>query len=390
MAMLSNVKVIDMVNGKATKIELYGDKYTMVDDGTANVGDIMLSLIDTRDITKGAYYEVADTGYREVHEYTFFDDVEDEAHFFGGQAVVFRKEEVAEADTSGFSEIDVEDAMVGDFVKFTGVVPDYITKGKLYKIEEIDGAGDPQVRDDDGDMFDTDMEDFVVLRKDAEEILTYNGKQYENIGEVEAKPGDLVVFHADHFHNTTGGKPYEVTGDDQFVSDHGRKLFTKGWGGKEKRDVYRLIETKQAEPELEVGDIVVITGEEARQSRGCRNEVGDIGKIVEYEVAEGAYKVDVPGRPDYANYTDKSEVRRATDEEARKYREAAAVHEASKFKAGDIARVVSSPCGSPEGSLVEITSVSGDSIIAEGVATFTHKIMKYVYCPHHLEYVASK
>ncbi len=453
MAMLSNVKTIDMVNGEVTKIEYLGDKYTKVDDRTANVGDIMLSLIETMDITKGAYYEVVDTGYREVHKYTFFDDAEDEAHFFGGQAVVFRKEET---DTSGFTEIDVEDAMVGDFVKFTGVVPDYITKGKLYKIEEIDGLGDPQVRDDDGDMFDTDMEDFVVLRKDVKGILTYNGKQYENIGAEEAKPGDLVVFHNSHSFNTTGGKPYEVKEDDQFVADNWTTLYTEGWGGKEKRDVYRLIETKQAGlsfDDFKAGDKVkLLSGggdypligfgdgntyevKDTNYSHGSgirkiaiekqsgmgrrgyadpsqlekvteepikvgdyamvtveylEHKVGDILKITDTEdTGSFDFRVDRIGYDTYG-FIRTENIKKISEEEGKKSEAEAEKAKLAKFKVGDIARVVKSPGASPVGTIVEITRISDFNICAKGWSTSVNQIMTYVYGPDDLEYVASK
>ncbi|WP_261795071.1 hypothetical protein [Bacillus licheniformis] len=65
-----------------------------------------------------------------------------------------------------YVRIDKSEAKAGDFVKFDEAPNEFLTAGKYYEIYRVDGCGDPQIRDDDGDGFDTYCaDDFEVYRK---------------------------------------------------------------------------------------------------------------------------------------------------------------------------------------------------------------------------------
>ena len=90
-----------------------------------------------------------------------------------------------------------------------------------------------------------------------------------------------------------------------------------------------------------VGDIVVITG----NTNGSINKVGDIGRVGERLGSEGV-RVHVPGKPSGlfgGNYTRFDEMRPATEEEKKQYKQAEKFaklgRKPGEFKKGDIVRV---------------------------------------------------
>lgn len=113
-------------------------------------------------------------------------------------------------------------------------------------------------------------------------------------------------------------------------------------------------EVESHSEKVKPGDIVVITGESEWFSKGCENNVGDIGKIIRESDGGSSWKIQVPGGPDTCNCTHKTEVRAATDEEKAQYEQAIAE---AQFKVGDYAKVITDVNEHREGDIVKITGL---------------------------------
>ncbi|QAT67807.1 hypothetical protein EQZ20_07045 [Bacillus glycinifermentans] len=192
MAKLTGVKTIDMVNGEITKVAYEGAEYVRVEGTPRNVGrvgDILLNVYDHPDLKVNSFYKIV---HNDEYGETIYDEVEDSHRSALAAGVVFRK--VSEAQPSledrvstnekdiaalksdvaalkgeaepKYIRIDKSEAKAGDFVKFDEAPNECLTAGKYYEIYRVDGCGDPQIRDDDGDGFDTYCaDDFEVYRK---------------------------------------------------------------------------------------------------------------------------------------------------------------------------------------------------------------------------------
>lgn len=105
------------------------------------------------------------------------------------------------------------EAAVGDVLRMPGRYS-FITDGGFYEVTRIDGAGDPQIIDDDGDEYDTCSDDFEVYAKvkpqDGE--ITHEGRRYRKVAR-KANVGDFVLGRDD-------GCIYEVVAD--VVTDGGK------------------------------------------------------------------------------------------------------------------------------------------------------------------------
>lgn len=259
MAKLNGVKTIDMVNGDITKIAYEGVEYVKTNE-KVQVGDIVLSIGD-RDAAKGNFY-IAVKGNYELP--AIYDDAADYRVNLSS-FIVFRK-------VPTYVKISKDDAQPGDFVTYKEAPEYYLESGRYYEITRIDGWGNPQIIDDEGDEYDTYEGDFEVYRKvgkveEAQEIITHNGKKYRKLGAVTTQKGDLVKFHNSH-RRTKAGKLYEVLERDHYIGeDNYREYSTEGWGGLGERDVYRPIVSESithkgneyvpVDREAKAGDIVV-------------------------------------------------------------------------------------------------------------------------------------
>ncbi|MCY7780036.1 hypothetical protein MOB41_16680 [Bacillus haynesii] len=208
MAKLHGVKTLDMVNGEITKVAYGGAEYERVEGVPRSVGragDLVLNGHRHSDLKLDGFYRLV------WDEDTSRVSVLDEVGDLHGNAltdidsVLFRKvtaSQPALEDRVSTNEKDIEslksdvaalkgeakpeyvridksEAKAGDFVKFVEAPNEYLTAGEYYEIYRVDGCGDPQIRDDYGDGFDTcDADDFEVYRK---------------VSAAEPKPGRLKV-----------------------------------------------------------------------------------------------------------------------------------------------------------------------------------------------------
>ncbi|WP_141431931.1 KOW motif-containing protein [Bacillus sp. 03113] len=350
MAKLTGVKTIDMVNGEITKVAYDGAEYVKV-DGKAQAGDLIRFTVNKlTDIDSGDFFEIG-------AELEYYDNGGDErdANFYYAEGYfnVFRKVEMQhhakqspslservdalekrvealegeapaeESDEPQYVLVTDREPQVGDYVKYDDDLSDYITADKYYEIIEIDSYGDPQIIDDDGDEYDTGGDDFEVYAK-AGGSESISDDDLVNLGAIKTKKGDFVKFHKDHGRSTTAGKLYEVVDDsDYYKDDEGYTGFTtKGWGGLEQRDVYRLI--TESEPKLKVGDKARLLS-----TRGSLSgfSAGDIVTLHENKVGKSDFMVKKGGS---RGYTNASNLEKVSEEEL-----------AQEFHVGDYVKILS-------------------------------------------------
>ncbi|MEC1507053.1 hypothetical protein P9D42_15515 [Bacillus haynesii] len=225
MARLEGVKTLDMVNGEITKVAYDGAEYERV-EGEGKLGDIGLRISEPKTfVSLGHFYPIIyDRGLR------YIDDDGDLMVVRPGTFSFFRKVSASQPsleDRVNTNEKDIEslksdvaalkgeakteyvriaksEAKAGDFVKFDEAPNGYLTAGKYYEIEYVDCCGDPQIRDDEGDSFDSYEEVFEVYRKVSgaepkpERLKVGNyAKVVARVGGHLACEGDVVVIKAD-------------------------------------------------------------------------------------------------------------------------------------------------------------------------------------------------
>ncbi|MCY8348079.1 hypothetical protein MOC74_21990 [Bacillus haynesii] len=187
MAKLHGVKTLDMVNGKKTKVLYDGVEYVRV-GGEGQPGDIGLRISNpTTYVSLGHFYPIIyDRGLMYIDDdgdlmgvppgtFSFFRKVSASQPSLEDRVNTNEKDiESLKSDVAAlkgeakpeYVRIDKSEAKAGDFVKFDEAPNEYLTAGEYYEIYRVDGCGDPQIRDDYGDGFDTcDADDFEVYRK---------------------------------------------------------------------------------------------------------------------------------------------------------------------------------------------------------------------------------
>ena len=326
MSKLTGVKTLDMVNGEITKVAYNGAEYERVEGTPRSVGksgDLVLNGHRHPDLKLGGFYLlVRDEGTSRL-------SVRDEIDEFHGNAVtdgdsiLFRKvsasqpsledrvstnekdieslkSDVAalkgEAKTE-YVRIDKSEAKAGDFVKFDEAPNEFLTAGKYYEIYRVDGCGDPQIRDDDGDGFDTYCaDDFEVYRKvsaaepkperlkvgDYAKVVRNESGHYAEIDEivlVKRDDKDFAPFHCEKLNGNEAGIFYEdelVRATDEEVAEakdaearakfkKGAKVRLKSGGG-----VYPLLG-------FENGKVYSVCDNEVRRADGKNIEITQVG-----------------------------------------------------------------------------------------------------------------
>lgn len=294
MAKLNGVKVIDMVGGKVTKVEYEGSMYTNFGAVEAEAGDLVMFHNSQHKTDAGEFYSVL-SGDRYLANggdgryYT-------EGWGGKGRRDVYRREE--------FLEIGRGEAGVGDFVKFRKDRRDYIIAGKMYEIYEIDGAGDPQIIDEEGDSFDTCGEDVTFYTKASKD---------EEVDEIDTKDTTKV-------------------GDGRLSLGEYAKV-VKNIGGHY----------------ASIGDIVkIVEDEEDYQPFLCESEDGrNAGYFHEDELVRV------------------TEEERKEAEEVSKW--AKIGRKPNEYKVGDIARITDYQCGHYEGTLVEVKGFGTTNLQVNGI-----------------------
>lgn len=282
MSKLTGVKTLDMVNGEITKVAYNGAEYERVEGTPRSVGksgDLVLNGHRHPDLKLGGFYLlVRDEGTSRLSVRDEIDDFHGNA-VTDGDSILFRKvsasqpsledrvstnekdieslkSDVAalkgEAKTE-YVRIDKSEAKAGDFVKFDEAPNEFLTAGKYYEIYRVDGCGDPQIRDDDGDGFDTYCaDDFEVYRKvsaaepkperlkvgDYVKVVGNESGHYAEIDEivlVKRDDKDFAPFHCEKLNGNEAGIFYEdelVRSTDEEVAEAkdaaARAKFKKG------------------------------------------------------------------------------------------------------------------------------------------------------------------
>lgn len=244
MAKLAGVKTLDMVNGEITKVAYNGAEYERV-EGPGQPGDIGLRISEPMTfVSLGHFYPVIyDSGLRYIDDdgdlmgvqpgtFSFFRKVSasqpslEDRVSTNEKDIESLKSDVAalkgEAKTE-YVRIDKSEAKAGDFVKFDEAPNEFLTAGKYYEIYRVDGCGDPQIRDDDGDGFDTYCaDDFEVYRKvsaaepkperlkvgDYAKVVRNESGHYAEIDEivlVKRDDKDFAPFHCEKLNGNEAG-----------------------------------------------------------------------------------------------------------------------------------------------------------------------------------------
>ncbi|MCY9063238.1 hypothetical protein MOE67_13640 [Bacillus inaquosorum] len=188
MAKLEGVKTLDMVNGEITKVAYGGAGYERV-EGEAQKGDIVLVKEAWGNQNVGEFFVVTHTisGVDSRRQVVTVDGNVCSASAFRKDLELFRKaaattpsveDRVAKAEgeieslksdvaalkgEAEYKRIGKSEARAGDYVKFDDP-PSYLTDKEYYEIKEFDD-GDPVIIDDDGDEYDTYIDNFEVYRK---------------------------------------------------------------------------------------------------------------------------------------------------------------------------------------------------------------------------------
>ena len=250
MAKLHGVKTLDMVNGEITKVAYDGAEYECV-GGYAQESDLVLIKDGWDFATKGAFYasvgvdsegdaeiidDDGDTNVNYRHTYDLFRKVSASQPSLEDRVSTNEKDiESLKSDVAalkgepeaGYVWIDKSEAKEGDFVKFDEAPNEYLTAGEYYEIYRVDGCGDPQIRDDFGDGFDTcDADDFEVYRKvsaaepkperlkvgDYAKVVKNDSHHCAEIDEivlVKRDDKDFAPFHCEKLNGNEAGIFYE-------------------------------------------------------------------------------------------------------------------------------------------------------------------------------------
>ncbi|WP_081303497.1 hypothetical protein [Bacillus paralicheniformis] len=317
MAKLEGVKTLDMVNGEITKVSYDGVEYERV-EGEGKPGDIGLRISEpTPFVSLGHFYPIT---YGRVLSY-----IDDDGDLLGVRQRTFSffrkvaasqssledristnekdieslKSDVAALKVEAvpkYVRIDKSEAKAGDFVKFPNATSSYLTSDKYYEIYRVDGCGDPQIYDDDGDSYDTCGKRFEVYRKvsaaepkperlkvgDYAKVVGNESGHYVEIDEIvliKRDDKDFAPFHCEKLNGDAAGIFYEdelVHATDEEVAEakdaaaraefkKGAKVRLKSGGG-----VYPLLG-------FENGKVYSVCDNEVRRAAGKSIEITQTG-----------------------------------------------------------------------------------------------------------------
>lgn len=321
----------------AVEVTVDGVTYRKV-DRKAQAGDIVKALVNWTDVYTGDYYEVKDRN----GETAFLDDnnewrpvlLNGHPQDFEVYAPISEPATQPSTDTITFEGAAWRkvnrDAREGDAIKFTDEDRSSWRKGaELYVVYELDGVGDPQIKDDDGDEYDAGSGEFEVYEKVAEEkAVEYREvKRVADVGE-RIKIADKLIWERRYQNGDTfvvkesghgGPVVIETSNDTRVVVLYPEYV------------VLEPVTAKKAEPErLAVGDY-------ARYVKDGNNAMvtGDIVEITEVDQSMVPYHV-MRLTDGYVAWAPANKLVRATDEEV-----ASVKDPRSQFAAGDKVRLVS-------------------------------------------------
>ncbi|MER1284120.1 hypothetical protein NQS33_17430 [Bacillus sp. C5(2022)] len=389
MAKLEGVKTLDMVNGEITKVAYGGAEYVKT-ESPVQEGDLFL-------LTEGHSVIGGDTGAFYLTVKGWDGDIVIPTKYVGlattvqkkGDGIAFRKVSASQPtleDRVSTNEKDIEslksdvaalkgeakteyvriaksEAKAGDFVKFPNATSSYLTSDKYYEIYRVDGCGDPQIYDDDGDSYDTCGKRFEVYRKvsaaepkperlkvgDYVKVVGNESGHYAEIDEivlVKRDDKDFAPFHCEKLNGNEAGIFYEdelVRATDEEVAEakdaearakfkKGAKVRLKSGGG-----VYPLLG-------FENGKVYSVCDNEVRRADGKNIEITQVG---------------APG------YATPDQLELLPEEEAAEIEKWAAIgREVGEYKAGDMVQYLY------DGEICEVVAVGEDGSVK--VATQNH------------------
>ncbi|WP_139264008.1 hypothetical protein [Bacillus licheniformis] len=258
----------------------------------------------------------------------------------------------------GYVRIAKSEAKAGDFVKFDEAPNEYLTAGKYYKIEYVDGYGDPQIRDDYGDGFDTcDADDFEVYRK---------------VSAAEPKPerlkvGDYArVVNATSYHIFNDGDIVEIRADIGTAENNefARRIIDGETQYVPKRELVRATDEEVDEAKDAAARAKFKKGAKVRLRSGGGEtplygfENGKIYPVVDKDYTHGCVEKKIQIECDwYYGYATPDQLELLTEEEAAEIEKWAAIgREVGEYKVGDIVRVINS--GSSDLTVGDIGPIS--------------------------------
>ncbi|MCM3784358.1 hypothetical protein M3231_15345 [Neobacillus mesonae] len=202
---------------------------------------------------------------------------------------------VVDVEINGAKYRKVErEAQEGDVIRITDEdAPDYVINGAFYEVDEIDGAGDPQITDEDGDSYDAggslSFEVYEKVTKEPEEQTV----EYREV-EREAKVGEKIKIVRAFFSCGAYQNGDIITVDRCGISgvESNAVVANGNPDGFIKHSEYVVLEPITAEPvpqpaqteRFKVGDYAMVivdrtTSDQDPISSGAR--VGDIVEVVE-------------------------------------------------------------------------------------------------------------
>lgn len=341
MANLTGVKTLSMAQGKETKIEHNGMEYELVTDGTEKVGDIAAG---SRFGFVRAYFEFSEIRDYKGKERGFFSDEHDDMDAMITYDVYRAKP---------YRKIDKEDAEEGHFIKFNRSPAEFFTEGHYYEIVSIDGFGDPEILDDDGDLLDIDLfdEDCEVFEKVEKPVKAV--EENPKTGEIKAGSKVRVVapfMAGDHYKKGDVLTVEEVEGK-------GSLIFAEG--------ISRVIGVSEVElvtDSIEAGDkakFILPEGEPSRYGR-CGVSTGAIGTVKEVQDDKISVNFDefCGGRFDFE--ADISELAKVDEEQS------------EQLKVGDTVKLDVTD-GSPRYGWGQVSNGEVGVVVSEGTDIFTGK-----------------
>lgn len=201
-------------------------------------------------------------------------------------------------------------ASAGDIIRFEEDYS-YMTKGGYYEVTRLDGVGDAQVIDDEGDEYDTLGDDFTVFKRveaasapAASDIVTHEGVKYRKVKR-KAAAGDTAIITANTGTNGAGQHGFQVGDVVAYVrtSDKGN-MYAETFGGGEmyfvSPDDYAVLEPVSSLPSILPDDYVIHSGKvyrkEAREASAGElvvvvDTAGHFIKLDEVVVAESAGRI---------------------------------------------------------------------------------------------------
>ncbi|MGE7271400.1 hypothetical protein ACQKK5_08070 [Brevibacillus panacihumi] len=294
-------------------------------------------------------------------------------------------------------------AKVGEKVK---VVNAWLTgglysNGDVFTAKYVDGT--LSVKEHDRAL---SHDEYVVLEPVATaDTIVHDGVQYRKVDR-PVREGDAFIVPKVSRRDYTAGKVYAVTkigggGDPHIIDDVGDRFYviTGNYYVLEPLvPSLSAIETelaatkaKVAEMEAQLAEAIAAQREKAK-AEAQRLKVGDYAKVV--QSGHGNFgkivkitRDDRPGQYVYgtehlngdgADIHTPSQLTRATDEEITEAKRKLELHEieakwhaigreVGEFKVGDVVKIAEYQCGHAEGSIVEVTSVYGNSVDVRGI-----------------------